>query len=70
MQSLTQSELKACPCLYTYQVGHVIPNNSCHVRNVLIFGEDHLSSRGQGHHFIRLKTQRGQDLSPDTALTP
>lgn len=67
------SELKALVPLFptlTHQVSHAVRNNSCHILNVLIFGEDHLSSRGQGHHFIWLKTQRGQDLTPSSALTP
>lgn len=63
------SELKPL-ALHTHPASHAVPNNSCHILNVLIFGEDHLSTRGQGHHFIWLKTQRGQDLTPASALTP
>ena len=54
----------------THQASHAVPNNSHHVSNVLIFGEDHVSSRGQGSHVKGSKTQRGQDLTTSSARTP
>lgn len=57
---------------YTYQVSHAVPNNSCHVLNVLIFGEDHLSFRGQAYHVIWLKNTEGtrphKELGPDPIM--